>query len=259
MTERVHRVAEAGYTENAESYERARPGYPPATVDWALAELVVPPGATTLDVGAGTGKLTRELVARGLDVTAVEPVEAMRELLRRNLPTVRVLDGTAERLPIENGAAAFAAVGTAFHWFDAAPATRELARALSSGAGLFLVWNVRDLDDPFMARLAQIQNRWRQAQAKLPFSLDSEAARGILPGAGFEPAGQRTDRQTQALDRSGLLDRMRSISYVGAMAPEQRERELDVVRAFLDSEGVRRDSDAVEMRYVVRSFLFRRR
>ncbi len=258
MTDGMHAIAATGYTANAESYERARPGYPAEVVDWAIAELGLAAGAPTLEVGAGTGKLTRELVARGLDVTAVEPVSAMRALLERSLPDIRVLAGTAEHLPVENGTAAFAAVGTAFHWFEAAAATRELGRVLRPGGGLFLVWNLRDLSDPFMMRLAGIQEGWRRAQAGLPFSLDAEAARGVLPGGLFEAVGELTATQTQSLDRAGLLDRMRSISYVGAMEPDERERELSRVRSFLDAEGATGEDGRIELRYVVRGFVYRR-
>lgn len=258
MTDGVHAIAAAGYGENAESYERSRPGYPAEVVDWALAELDVPSGAATIEVAAGTGKLTRELVARGLEVTAVEPVAAMRALLERSLPGVRVLDGTAERMPVGDATAAFAAAGTAFHWFEPEAATRELVRVLEPGGGLFLVWNLRDLADPFMERLARIQEGWRTARASLPFSLDDRSARGVLPGGRFGAVGEATTRQTHILDRAGLIDRMRSISYVGAMEPDERERELGRVRAFLDAEGAGADDATVELRYVVRGFLFRR-
>jgi SAM-dependent methyltransferase len=259
MTDGMHVIAASGYGATAESYERSRPGYPAEVVDWALGELGVASGAPAIEVAAGTGKLTRELVARGLEVTAVEPVAAMRTLLERSLPAVRVLEGTAEALPVEDASASFAAVGTAFHWFEPKAATRELTRVLTPGGGLFLVWNLRDLSDPFMARLATIQEGWRAARSSLPFSLDDRSARGVLPGGRFAPAGELTARQGHVLDRAGLLDRMRSISYVGAMPPTERERELDRVRAFLDGEGVDADSAPVELRYVVRAFLFRRR
>jgi SAM-dependent methyltransferase len=80
----------------ADEYERARPTYPDAAVDWLL-----PAGVdTVLDLGAGTGKLTRALVGRGLDVIAVEPLDDMRAILERELPDVRAL---AESYPALRG------------------------------------------------------------------------------------------------------------------------------------------------------------
>src|SRR5215475_3831050 len=79
----------------ADAYERGRPPYPPTAIDWLL-----PAGAArVLDLGAGTGKLTRQLAGRGLDVTAVEPSEGMRARLRRAVPGVRALAGTAKQIP----------------------------------------------------------------------------------------------------------------------------------------------------------------
>lgn len=86
----------ASFGAAAAEYERARPQYPAAVVDW-----IVPTGARAVaDVGAGTGKLTRALVDRGLEVSAVEPSEGMRARLEAELPAVRALEGSGERLPL---------------------------------------------------------------------------------------------------------------------------------------------------------------
>jgi ubiquinone/menaquinone biosynthesis C-methylase UbiE len=72
-------------------YERGRPSYPAAAVDWLL-----PVGARrVLDLGAGTGKLTRALLNRGLEVTAVDPSDEMLAELRRAVPGVPALAGSA--------------------------------------------------------------------------------------------------------------------------------------------------------------------
>ena len=79
------------------AYERGRPSYPAEALDWLL-----PDGARRiLDLGAGTGKLTRTLVARGLDVVAVDPSGGMRAELGRALPDVAVLAGSGERIPLD--------------------------------------------------------------------------------------------------------------------------------------------------------------
>ena len=97
MTSDEHRQARAvSFGAVADAYERGRPPYPPEAIDWLL-----PAGAArVLDLGAGTGKLTRQLAGRGLDVTAVEPSEGMREQLRRVVPGVSTLAGSAERIPL---------------------------------------------------------------------------------------------------------------------------------------------------------------
>src|SRR5262249_1080961 len=109
----------------ADAYERGRPPYPPEAIDWLL-----PAGAArVLDVGAGTGKLPRQLAGRGLDVTAVEPSEGMRAQLRRAVPGVRALAGTAERIPLPDRSVAAVLVAPALHWVDPAAAVPEVARA----------------------------------------------------------------------------------------------------------------------------------
>ena len=101
----------------AGAYERGRPPYPAEAIDWLL-----PPGAArVLDVGAGTGKLTRQLAARGLDVVAVEPLPGMREQLARAVPGVPVHPGTAEDIPLPDGSVDAVLAAQAWHWVDHGP------------------------------------------------------------------------------------------------------------------------------------------
>src|SRR6201999_3080373 len=128
----------------AATYERGRPPYPPEALDWLL-----PGGARrVLDLGAGTGKLTRQLAGRGLDVVAVEPLAGMRAELSRVLPDTPVLDGQA------------------WHWVNPQRAAPEVARVLRPGGTLGLVWNERDDREPWVAALNRIveeQGRKKQA------------------------------------------------------------------------------------------------
>src|ERR1700753_2775966 len=146
----------------AAAYERGRPPYPPEALDWLL-----PPGARrVLDLGAGTGKLTRELVARGLDVVAVEPLEGMRAELSRVLPGTPVRAGSAEEIPLPDGAVDTVLAAQAWHWVTPERAAPEVARVLRPGGTLGLVWNERDEREPWVSRLHQIvteQGRKKEA------------------------------------------------------------------------------------------------
>jgi SAM-dependent methyltransferase len=104
----------------ADAYERGRPPYPPEAIGWLLPEGV----SRVLDLGAGTGKLTRQLRGRGLDVVAVEPSAGMREQLARAVPDVTVLAGTAEDIPLPDGSVDAVLVAQAWHWVDPGRSSR---------------------------------------------------------------------------------------------------------------------------------------
>ncbi len=78
---RVHPIAAAGFGASADAYERGRPGYPSAAIDWLARRLPLGSGVTVVDLAAGTGKLTRRLAATGARVVAVEPLAAMRQAI----------------------------------------------------------------------------------------------------------------------------------------------------------------------------------
>src|SRR3954454_13116307 len=130
MSERERRGLSFGPA--AADYERVRPSYPGSAVAW----LVGTEPQRVLDLGAGTGKLTRVIVALGHDVVAVEPLPEMRAELSAALPTVETHAGSAEAIPLADASVDAVVVGQAFHWFDQARAVPELARVLRPGGVL---------------------------------------------------------------------------------------------------------------------------
>ncbi|MFH8758864.1 class I SAM-dependent methyltransferase [Streptomyces atroolivaceus] len=133
-------------------YAAARPGYPPALLD-AVEELAGHPlaGARAVDVGAGTGIATRLLHARGARVTAVEPGPGMAGELRRSLPSVPVVRGDGNRLPLATESADLITYAQSWHWTDPALALPEALRVLRPGGALALWWNVSDDSVPWIA------------------------------------------------------------------------------------------------------------
>jgi SAM-dependent methyltransferase len=140
----------------AAEYERYRPDYPEEALRWAADRLGLPAGARVLDVGAGTGKLTRGLVALGFDVVAVEPGAPMLEELRKAVPEAEALEAPAEAIPLPDASVDAAFAGQAYHWFDRERAVPELHRVIRPEGGVVLVWNWWDERDPLQRELGEL-------------------------------------------------------------------------------------------------------
>jgi SAM-dependent methyltransferase len=225
----VHPVAAAGFGAAADLYERARPSYPPEALDWTVERTGVGAGRTVVDLGAGTGKLTRLLVATGARVVAVEPVAEMRAKLEHVVPGVEVLDGTAESMPLHDGAADAITVAQAFHWFDRERAYPELHRVLAPGGFLVLLWNTRDLADPLQAAVEELlaplrgTMQWQQSVEWQP-----EVERSPF----FGPIERRTFALEQQSTVDGLVERVGSTSFVATLPVAEREALLERVRTL---------------------------
>jgi len=140
----------------AAEYERHRPDYPVEALRWAAELLGLAEGARVLDVGAGTGKLTRGLVSIGFEVVAVEPGAPMLDELRKAVPEADGIEGPAESIALPDASVEAAFSGQAFHWFDRERAVPELHRVIASGGGLALLWNWWDERDPLQHELGEL-------------------------------------------------------------------------------------------------------
>jgi ubiquinone/menaquinone biosynthesis C-methylase UbiE len=226
----THPTAAAGFGRVADAYERGRPGYPQAAVDHLSARLGIRAGATVLDLAAGTGKLTRMLVATGARVIAVEPVAAMREMLERAVAGVEVRDGTAEAIPAADGRLDAVTVAQAFHWFDAPAAVAEIHRVLRPGGGLALIWNMFDTSVDWVAALQALVHAYRRGEPQYGRSGWREA---IERSGLFGPLEEAVFGLVQELDTAGLLARIGSTSYIATLADADRDRLFAEVRALV--------------------------
>lgn len=233
----------ASFGAAAVAYDRGRPLYPAEAVDWLL-----PAGARrVLDLGAGTGQLTRQLVQRGGDVVAVEPSEGMRRQLARRLPGVRALAGSAERIPLDDAAVDAVLVAQAWHWVDVRQAVPEVARVLvAPGGRLGLVWNIRDEREDWVAQLGRIMHRGAEQDIN---------SRSPHAGPPFGPVERHDVTWTHYLSPDRLLDLVASRSYVITLPARARRGAGSGPRASRHSSQARR---AARNRHALRDPLLTR-
>lgn len=223
----IHEEARVGFQQGAAAYERGRPGYPPAAIEWLERELDLGPGRTVVDVAAGTGKLTRELTASGATVMAVEPVAGMRAVLEQFVPGVRALEGTAEALPLSDESVDAIVVAQAFHWFDTPAALAEFHRVLRPAGRFALIWNRRNQDQPLHRAVDEIIEPYR---GETPSHARGKWRDPLTTSGRFRLIGEVEFTNDQFLDADGLVDRVVSISYVAALPPAEHERVVARIR-----------------------------
>ncbi|MCA6091410.1 class I SAM-dependent methyltransferase [Streptomyces sp. SCA3-4] len=239
-----HRAQALSFGVAAAAYQRGRPPYPAEAIDW-----MVP--ATTrrvLDLGAGTGKLTRQLHERGLETIAVEPDGQMRAELTRRLPDVLALPGSAEAVPLPDGSVNTVVAAQVWHWVDTERALPEIARTLTPHGTLSVVWNTPDEREDWVSGLDRILHpRGTPRTSSAGVGIDA-----IQPP--FAPPQYRTVEWRHCLTRAELLDLVTSGSSVIALPPADRTALLSEVRAFCDTHPALAGTDRITMPYVTHCY-----
>ena len=201
----------------AEEYELGRPGYAEAALD----AVELPPDAVVLDLAAGTGKLTRQLVRRFHRVHAIEPLDAMRAVLERMAPEAEALSGTAEAIPLADGVVDAVFVGEAFHWFATTATLAEIARVLRPGGTLAILFN--QVDGDFEPPLPEEPPE---------LTVSSGLWKAPFPGP-FEPLVEESFPNPIELDRTQVLAQAASWSMIGALSEPERTALLMRLRELL--------------------------
>ena len=203
-----------------------------------------------LDLAAGTGKLTRQLVPTGATVIAVEPLGEMRAQLARVLPAVEALDGTAESIPLADGSVDAVTVAQAFHWFDVGGTAAELHRVLRPRGSLAIMWNTRDPAFPLHDAISDViephrvavpTHRSQQWQPEL-------AATGLFAGP-----DERVFRHVHVVDVETLVERYASVSFIAALPNDRRAEVLGEIRTL--AEGY---EEPIEYPYLTRVYVYNR-
>jgi SAM-dependent methyltransferase len=223
----------------AEAYERGRPTYPVEAVRWLLGEQPL----TVLELGAGTGKLTRVIAQLGHDVHATDPDPAMLQILEREVPGVRTAEAGAEDIPLEDASVDAVIAAQAFHWFDLDRALPEIARVLRPGGHVCLVWNYRNEKIPWVRRLGTLIGTQENQQ---------DPAQSLIFSELFGFVEDKEFAHWQVIDRKSIQDLVLSRSNVAVLDEHGRSAKLAEVLAFYDEYG--RGMDGMQLPYVARCY-----
>jgi SAM-dependent methyltransferase len=243
----VHRAAN-GYGGNAETYEAVRPAYPDEAVDRLVSELGIVAGTRILELGAGTGKFTRQLVSLGADVTAIEPIEAMLSRLRTEVPRARAYHGTAEAQPFGDASFDVAVAAQAWHWFAGSAVLTELERTLVHGGALGLVWNHYDATEPWVAEYYDI--RYSRADADIPDHRSGAWREAFRGRTAWGPLNTSRLQHTRRVTPDQLADLMLSSSVIGGLDDAGRNAVADEVYALLRRHPATSGQSSIVLPYI---------
>lgn len=214
--------AKSRFEEMAASSSSHWPDYPREAVHWLVGGNGKP--LRVLELGAGTGKLTRTLCALGHDVIATDPSAAMLAKLGSNVPAAHTALARAEDVPLPPSSADVVIAAQAFHWFDQSRALPEIARVLRPGGMLALVWNAGDIKVPWVRKV---------------FTLMHQVGEGSVDPLGqsdtFSTVEQRAFRHWQLVRKDSLVGLIGSSSYAATLNPAERSDLLAEAATLYDS------------------------
>ena len=251
----VHTSAQQGFSTQAVTYAQGRPDYPRQLTGWLADTLHLDALSSVIDLGAGTGKFTRLLSTLAPTLIAVEPVAAMGAQLTKLLPDVRLVNGTAESIPLPAASADAVVCAQAFHWFSTETALAEIHRVLKPGGRLGLVWNVRDESVDWVAAITDIitpyegdtprfhTGRWREAFTGKYFS---EPEMTCFP---YSHVGS---------PQEVIMDRFLSVSFIAALPEASKAVVTAQLQALIDTHPSLKGRDTVAFPYQTQAYVCHR-
>lgn len=231
---------------DSNAYDRGRPEYPQKVIDCLSLMFPILPNSTVLEIGVGTGKFTKLLLESGVNIIALEPLENMRAKFSQLFPTIEILDGVAESIPLPDKSVDHVIVAQAFHWFEGNKALREIHRVLKPQGNLGLVWNLMDHSHDWVKKLAEIidandhgtpqyrTNQWRNAFAGIHL---------------FSPLQEVHFQHNHPSSPEMVIDRVASISFISMLDEMKRKTVLKQVRNLLESHPDVREKSPINFPY----------
>jgi SAM-dependent methyltransferase len=251
----VHRAAATGFADGADVYAASRPAYPGEALDWLRDRIGIGPDSRVVEVGAGTGLFTRLILETGAKVLATDPVAEMLAHLAAAVPGAATAIATAEELAIAAESVDAVICATAFHWFATPQALAEFHRVLRPGGTLGLIWNVRDIEVPWVRRLSEITDRYQDDAPRQK----SQAWRGVFPAPGFTPLHETAMHYDHAgTAEEVIVGRTLSTSFIAALPDDRRDALVEEVRAMIAATPELAGKHEVHFPYVTRGYDCRR-
>jgi len=242
----IHEKAAVGFNRAGDEYHKGRPEYPAESVNFIVDHLKLTPKTQIVEIGAGTGKFTKLLAEKGLDIVATEPVAGMRAKFQELLPSLKIVDGTAESIPLPSVSADALIAAQAFHWFDGTKALTEFARVLKPGGVLCLIWNARDESIDWVAKLTDIIDPHEGGAPRYKSGAWKQAFQGAT---GFTSLEHKAFFHSQIGDQDMLVNRVTSISFISALPEAQRMEVVAQVRALTAEHPDLQGKTRVELPY----------
>ena len=238
----IHPVAAQGF--RGDIYEQGRPDYPSEAVSALLAGVDV--DGVVVDLGAGTGKLTRAIARTR--VLAIDPLFGMLTTLKSVSPDAAAVAATAESMPVRSGTADAVVCGSAFHWFDHERALPEIHRVLRPEGLLGLIWNRRDVSVPWVK---EVWDRVEEHRGSTPGHLSGGAWE---PSLDASPLFERTGyEEFRSVRRCSIIDRLESTSFIHTLGNDEKEDLFREVRRICGGEEI------VDLPYRALVYRYRRR
>lgn len=251
----VHTSAQQGFSTQAVTYAQGRPNYPRQLTGWLADVLRIDAQSTVIDLGAGTGKFTRLLNALAPTLIAVEPVQAMAAQLARLLPDVRLVNGTAESIPLACACADALVCAQSFHWFSTQAALAEIHRVLKPDGRLGLVWNVRDESVDWVAAITAIITPYEGDTPRFHSGKWREAFTGEYFSA---PEMTCFPYNHVGSPQEVIMDRFLSVSFIAALPAAEKAEVTAQLRNLIATHPALKGRDTVAFPYQTQAYVCQR-
>jgi SAM-dependent methyltransferase len=230
---------------HADEYELARPEWPPEAARWFVPD----EARFVVELGAGTGKLTRALSGLGVRVAAVEPDPRMLAVLREG--GLDGMPGSAEEIPFADGDVDAVVAGSCIHWFELERALPEIHRVLRPGGRFGFGWNGRDGRNPTIARMNEViyalapgRARWRER----------DWASEVTAAGLFGDVEHAVFEHVHELPREALDAHLWSYATIAALPEDDRKQLFAAVAEILDSDLEVSDGARLRLPFAVPAF-----